>query len=109
VKASTLRNAGRALLALTAAFALGVLVVATDEVTAYTAFLAAFVAWPLGSLFAERAGQVGLAWGLLALYALEATWLGFSWGGLMMYGLPTYAVGLFFLRWARRGTGPAGG
>lgn len=106
MKVTTIRRAGRAMLALTAAFALAVLVTATDEVTTYTAFLAAFVAWPLGSLFAERAGQVGLAWGLLALYALEATVFGFSWGGMLLYGLPTYASGLFFLRWARRGVQP---
>jgi hypothetical protein len=107
VKATTLRRAGRILLALTAAFAVIVVVLAKDAGGSsglYLGLLAAFVAWPLGSLFAERAGQVGLAWGLLALYALEAAWL--SWGGLLMYGLPTYAIGLFFLRWARRGAQP---
>lgn len=106
MKVSTLRTAGRTLLGGTAAFALVVLVLATDDVTAYTAFLVAFVAWPLGSLFAERAGQVGLAWGLMALYALEGTLFGFSWGGLLLYGLVPYAVGLFCLRWARRGAQP---
>lgn len=106
MKPTSLRNAGRFLLAATAGFALAVLFLATDTPNAYTWFLVAFVAWPLGSLFAERAGQVGLAWGLLALYALEATVLGFSWGGLLMYGLLPYAAGLFCLRWARRGAQP---
>jgi hypothetical protein len=109
VKVATVRTAGRVLLAATAAFAVVVAFLAYaagGNSILYLAFLAAFVAWPLGSLFAERAGQVGLAWGLLALYALEAIWLGLSWGGLLMYGLPTYAVGLFFLRWARRGAQP---
>jgi hypothetical protein len=108
VNVSTLRGAGRLLLGATATFAVVVLVLATDRPDAYTWFLIAFVAWPLGSLFAERAGQVALAWGLLALYALEATLLGFSWGGLLMYGLVPYAAGLFCLRWARRGAPPAG-
>lgn len=106
MRRETLRRSGRALLATTAVFALGVLLLAmvtTQESAVSLLALAAFIAWPLGSLFAERAGLMGLAWGLLALFALQAFWFGFSWGGLLLYGLPVYAAGLFCLRWARRG------